>query len=87
MRCFFHYFHTKSCRISNLFLCNAQETFYNYHTFLFPSFVFLFVSDEAEDFNREWETKTRSGMNAIDYGHSRMGARRQRDNIPAILDR
>ncbi|KAK6617009.1 hypothetical protein RUM44_005366 [Polyplax serrata] len=43
--------------------------------------------DEAEDFNREWETKTRSGMNAIDYGHSRMGARRQRDNIPAILDR
>ncbi|KAK6630447.1 hypothetical protein RUM43_014792 [Polyplax serrata] len=43
--------------------------------------------DEAEDFNREWETKTRSGMNAIDYGHSRMGARRQRDDIPAILDR
>ncbi|EEB14880.1 Myeloid leukemia factor, putative [Pediculus humanus corporis] len=43
--------------------------------------------DEADDFNREWETRARSGGNSIGYGQSRVRSRRQRDDIPAILDR
>ncbi|KAL0275115.1 UNVERIFIED_CONTAM: hypothetical protein PYX00_003076 [Menopon gallinae] len=45
--------------------------------------------EEAEEFNREWETKTRASMNAISYGGSnhRSHSRRPRDDLPAIQDR
>lgn len=49
---------------------------------------FRWFADEAEDFNREWETKTRASMNAIGYGgEHRSHSRRPREDLPAIQDR
>ena len=47
--------------------------------------IFHFIAEEAEDFNREWERKARTSVNAIGYGRNH--SRRYRDELPTIADR